>query len=287
MTKLTDSASISLIYKKIHATIHAMELTFFGTGSSTPTPTKPLRSYSGFSVEVADAFLLFDIGPGTVSKMLEDGIDIQKKPTHLFISHFHLDHCLDYITLLKARALYAKYHGQPKSILNVYGPTGLQKFSKNLFEGIEQWRYMSDELKVFDHMKLSEITNGVVAQTDKWKVSSAPITHYNGVSYRLDYEGKSLVYSGDMGYDEAIAKLGENADLAILECSYPSREENKGLHLYPEDIGKLAKKGNFTHVLLTHLYPACEGREDEIIKKISSSASCEVSIASDFTKRQL
>ena len=264
-----------------------MELTFFGTGSSTPTPSKPLRSYSGFSVEIADAFLLFDIGPGTISKMLEKGIDIQKKPTDLFLSHFHLDHCLDYITLLKARSLYAKYHGRTESILNAYGPMGFQKFSKNLFEGIEQWKYMSDELKVFDQMKLSEVTEGVVAQSDKWKVSSAPITHYNGVCYRLDYEGKSLVYSGDMGYDETIAELGKNADLAILECSYPSREENKGLHLCPEDIGKLAKKGNFTHVLLTHLYPACEGREEEIIKKISSIASCEVSIANDFMKRTI
>lgn len=264
-----------------------MQITFYGTGSSTPTPHKPLRSYSGFGVEIENDFLLFDIGPGTVTKMLQGGIDIMQKPTDLFISHFHLDHCLDYITLLKARGLQTKWNGKQDTLLNVFGPVGLEKFSRNLFEGIDQWKYMSQELKVFELMKLKETMQGVVVETPLWKVTSSPIKHYDGVCYRLDAGGKSLVYSGDMGYDETIATLGKNADLAVLECSYPSKEENKGLHLCPEEIGELAKKGHFKHVVLTHMYPACEGREEEMVGKIKSITNCEVTVAYDFLEMTL
>lgn len=264
-----------------------MELTFFGTGSSTPTSHKPLHSYAGFGVEIEDDFLLFDIGPGTITKMLQSGVDIQQKPTDLFISHFHLDHCLDYITLLKARGLYAKYHGKQQELLRVFGPQGLETFSRNLFEGIPEWSYMSDELKVFEQMTLKETMEGSVTKNSRWNVTSAPINHYNGVCYRLESGGRSIVYSGDMGYDEKISILGKDADLAILECSYPSKKENKGLHLCPEDIGALAKKGNFKHVVLTHMYPACEGREEEMAEEIKALAGCEVTVAYDSLKLDL
>ncbi|MBI2442522.1 MAG: ribonuclease Z [Candidatus Levybacteria bacterium] len=263
-----------------------MKLTFFGTGSSTPTSHKPFRSYAAFSVTTVSDFLLFDIGPGTVAKMIQHGIDVIKNPTHLFISHFHLDHCLDYITLTKARALKRKQTGEETS-LQVFGPEGLRELSDDLFAKVKKWDYMANELKAFEILKQKETMEGVVANSGSWKVTCAPIKHYNGVCYRLDTDGKSIVYSGDMGYDETIAELGRNADVAILECSYPSKAENKGLHLCPEEIGELARIGNFKYVILTHMYPACEGREEEMVATIQKRANCEVTVAQDFLEMEL
>lgn len=258
-----------------------MKLTFFGSGSSTPTPHKPLRSYAAFSVEIENDFLLFDIGPGTVAKMVQQGVDVIKNPTHLFISHFHLDHCLDYVSLAKARALEKKLN-KTNTSLTVFGPDGLKEFSSDLFERVKKWDYMANELKVYEILKQKETMEGLVTKESSWKVTCTPINHYGGVCYRLDTKNKSVVYSGDMGYDEKVAILGENADIAILECSYPSKEENKGLHLCPEEIGQLAKIGKFKHVILTHMYPACEGREKEMVHKIKVIADCEVTVAYDF-----
>jgi ribonuclease BN (tRNA processing enzyme) len=213
--------------------------------------------------------------------MLQKGIDVSKYPSHLFISHYHLDHCLDYITLAKDRGLLSKNKGI-KNIVNVYGPEGLLDLSQDLFERIKKWDYMSKELDVFDVLKLKETMDGEVVKNESWTVTCSPITHYDGVCYRLDSEGKSIVYSGDMGYDERISQLGKNADIAIMECSYPSEVENKGVHLFPEAIGRLAKLGNFKHVILTHLYPACEGHEEEMTQTIKKIADCNVSVASDF-----
>lgn len=258
-----------------------MKLTFFGTGSSTPTPHKPLRSYAGFSVETGDDFLLFDIGPGTIAKMAQAGIDILTCPQNVFISHYHLDHCLDLLPLTKARGLDKKFGGAGNSF-SLFGPEGLNSFCEDIFSGVKKWNYMENELSAMEVTLRKETMSGVVIEKNGWQVTCAPIKHYNGVCYRLDSEGKSIVYSGDMGYDETICKLGENADLAILECSYPSKEENKGLHLCPEEIGELAKIGKFKHVVLTHLYPACAGREEELIKKVKDIAQCEVTVAYDF-----
>jgi ribonuclease BN (tRNA processing enzyme) len=87
-----------------------------------------------------------------------------------------------------------------------------------------------------------------------------------------------------MEYDETITSLGQGVDLAVLECSYPDRAslQGKGAHLCPEDIGRLAMKGNFKKTFLTHLYPACEGREEEMIQKIEGMSPTKVTIAYDF-----
>lgn len=263
-----------------------MRITFLGTGSSTPSPkqeNKPSRSFSGMLIDVQGTFLLFDIGPGTVSKMQQIGIDTLHKPTHLFISHFHIDHCLDYVALAKDRAL-ADFFGQNITPLSVFGPQGLKELSDDLFKRMGKWSYMDQQLKVYEVVHLKETMDGIVAEGNSWKVSCKPIKHYNGNAYLLEAEGKRVIYSGDMEYDETIATLGQGADAAILECSYPDRPslQGKGAHLCPEDIGELAIKGNFQRTFLTHLYPACEGREAEMVQKIEGMSPTKVTIAYDF-----
>lgn len=262
----------------------AMKITFLGTGSSTPSPKqtgKPFRSYAATLIETGNESLLFDIGPGSVQKILSLGIDVLKKPTSVFISHFHLDHCQDIIALMKARALHHSYTGE-KNVLNIYGPSGLGEFLKQLFSGVEKWNYMGEQLKAFTLMNLKETMDGIVTENETFKVSCVEVKHYNGVAYRLEAEGKSVIYSGDMGYDENLSILGKNADLAIVECSYPDKMTLKGLHLCPEEIALLATAGKFEQTVLTHMYPACEGREDEIKKVIEDNSKTKVTVTEDF-----
>jgi len=261
-----------------------MKITFLGTGSSTPTPKqkgKPFRSYACTMIETGEATILFDIGPGTVLKLLELGVDILRKPTHIFISHFHIDHCQDIIALMKARGLHSMYSGENEK-LNIYGPRGLKDMLTQLFSGVEKWEYMVHEWNSFELMNLKETMQGVVIETSEFKVNCSPIKHYGGVAYCLEAEGKAVVYSGDMGYDENFAELGKDADLAIVECSYPDKQTLKGLHLCPEDIARLASLGNFRQTALTHMYPACVGREGEMKRVIEENSGTKVIITEDF-----
>ncbi len=258
-----------------------MQVKFYGTGSCSPSSKKnekPFRSYTGWYTQLGSDSLLFDIGGGVLHKMLLDGIDIMRKPTHLFISHFHPDHCSDIISLLQGRAVYSNNVKKiPK--LEVFGPEGLKKFIEQVFLGVDKWNMFKNEVDIYDLINLNE---GVIEYSNEnWSIKSSSIDHFDGNCYRLDVAGKSIIYSGDMAYDERISDLGHDADLAILECSYPDRASLLGKHLCPEDIGVLAKKGNFKKVILTHMYPACEGKEDGMVKVITDLSGCEVIVAED------
>lgn len=260
-----------------------MTIIFYGTGSCMPlakSSNKPFRSYTGWYTEIGKDSLLFDIGGGVLHKMLSDGVDVMKKPSHLFISHFHPDHCSDIIALMQGRGV-ANMWGKKIETLFVGAPYGLKQFAKELFENVFKWASFKEDLNVYKLLNLKETMSGSVVKTKSWEVKCAPIKHFDGVCFRLDAEGKSVVYSGDMVYDENICKLGKNADVAIMECSFPDKSSLQGAHLCPEDIGKLAKIGNFKKVVLTHMYPECEGREEEMIKTIKQIVDVEVVVAYD------
>lgn len=259
-----------------------MQITLYGTGSCMPsakTSDKPFRSFTGWYMEIGSDSLLFDIGSGLLQKMLVDGKDILKNPTHVFISHFHPDHCSDLIALMQARFVAgSKTKMQP---LLISGPAGLKEFCEDFFESAKKW-FIEDQISQL--IMTHEVPSGLVSENNNWKVASVPVNHFEGsVAYRLEVDGKSIVYSGDMAYDERICDLGKNADLAILECSYPDRK-NLGKHLCPEDIGKLAKLGGFKKVVLTHMYPECAGREEEMIETIRKIVDVEVVVGYDFLK---
>lgn len=261
-----------------------MIVKFLGTGSIIPNPQVGKKhSYSAILLEVGADKLLFDIGPGTLTKMQSLGINTQLYPNYLFITHYHIDHCLDYIALVKSRHFNQKTGkvGKGKT-LSVFGPAGLKKWNKDIFENVLQWNYMSKELDYKDVTDCTEIKTGLVIKKKKWKVTCCPITHDNSIAFRVDSDGKSFVYSGDMAYDERVCKLGKNADLVVIECSYPDKKSLSGKHLEPTMIGKLAKIGNFKKLVLTHMYPINSGKERNIIQTIKKISGSKVILAYDF-----
>lgn len=264
-----------------------MKITFLGTGSSIPAPKtqdKPFRSYAGLLIEIGEDKLLFDPGPGSLVKLQQLGIDTRVDPSHVFLTHLHLDHCEDVPALMKGRSFDIQTGEQIQGApVIIYGPQGtFDLFSKGIFT--QRWEYMHSRL---DFLPIKEIKEGNVVSTNNWHVSCIPIKHYDGVAYKILGEGKTIIYSGDMAYDENIVTLGKNADMAILECSFPSRTTLQGLHLCPEDIGKLAKLGNFKQTYLTHLYPTCEGKETEMMKEIESLSDTKVTVAYDFLQVEI
>src|SRR3546814_20201990 len=76
-----------------------MRIRLLGTG--TPTPSLE-RMSSGYMVEIGKDVILFDQGPGTYHRMMEAGVRAVDV-THVFFSHLHYDHCLDYARLLMTR----------------------------------------------------------------------------------------------------------------------------------------------------------------------------------------
>ena len=65
-----------------------------------PNLTSAARS-SGYLVEVGDDLVLLDCGGGVVSRLIDAG-HMPGDITHLFFSHLHSDHMMDYARLVHA-----------------------------------------------------------------------------------------------------------------------------------------------------------------------------------------
>ncbi|MEM1666261.1 MAG: MBL fold metallo-hydrolase [Nitrososphaerota archaeon] len=237
-----------------------MRLTFLGTGSIIPTTN---RFSSAILLEIGNDRLLLDCGPGTLEKLRRVGVD-PNTISRLLLTHYHIDHVLDLPAIVKLRA-FDRSGGPSQNPLHlrVYGPLGLNTLIRYLFEEIPQFRYISENLSCLKYIELKEVTKGLVEETSTLRIKCTPVKHYDGVAYRIDAEGKSLVYSGDTVPDENLIEFAKHADVLIHECSFPD-EQLLGLHTSEKGLAEVAAKVRPRLLIPVHLYPAWEGREYEL-----------------------
>ena len=84
-------------------------------------------------------------------------------------------------------------------------------------------------------------------------ITTAPVNHIaSSLAYRLEYAGRSMVYSGDTDWSDSLIDLARGTDLLILEASNPFKVAG---HLTPEEAGRLAGQAGVPRLVLTHIYP--------------------------------
>jgi len=221
-----------------------LEVILLGTGTSAPNLK---RRSSGVCIQVDDEPFIFDLGAGTLHRMLEAGIDY-KKVNRIFITHQHPDHCSDLIPFLFGTNYTLGF--ERKTPLSIYGPKGFKGFIKKmaaLFPWITPKTYP---------LEIRELGKERIDQ-----VKAVPVLHggMQALSYRLEADGKAIVYSGDAGYCQDLIDIAQDADLLIIECSFPETMSLPKVHLNTADVGRIAKASNAKRVILTHLNPFCEG----------------------------
>lgn len=226
-----------------------MEIIILGSGTGVPSLT---RGAPGLAVKIKKETLLFDSGPGTLNRLLQAKIDYLTLD-YIFYSHFHPDHVAELVPFLFA----CKYDSTPRTKkLKLVGPRGTENFYFSLLEVYGEWitpEKFSVEINELDGDPY--IGNG-------WTIYSKPLKHTDPcVGYRIETTTKSVpksvVYSGDTDYCHEIVELAKNADLFVLECSFPEKYKLKG-HLTPKLAGKIAIESGCKHLVLTHLYPICD-----------------------------
>jgi ribonuclease BN (tRNA processing enzyme) len=74
--------------------------------------------------------------------------------------------------------------------------------------------------------------------------------------FRLEYQGRTLVYSGDTGPCEALGDLAAGADLLLCEASFThGKEDIPDLHLNGWEAGQAATRAGAARLVLTHIPP--------------------------------
>ena len=257
-----------------------MKITVLGSGTAAPRLD---RNMSGYLLEADGKKILFDSGAGTIRQLLKlkaNLLDIND----IFYTHLHNDHINDLGAIIWSN----NYGMKRKKALNIYGPKGFKKYFKILMEKILRPPKLSYRINIremgdgsiikititkINNKKIFKNKNNIVIKSIKSKHTGA------SVSYRIEYGNKSIVYSGDTDYSDEIIKISKNADLLILECSYPDGRKAKG-HLTPSLCGKIAAKANVKKLVLTHFYP--EADRVDVKRQCKKEYNEKIVLAKDF-----
>ena len=239
--------------------------------------------------------ILVDAGPGAFVQVGKLKVNLDQLDTVL-LTHLHIDHSGDVPAIFLERALTSNGPIQ----FNVFGPEGGPGFP-----GTTKFLHLLfDTGGVFEYQKTfgaEEKIVGVDLSTDLksperqivnsdglrvWELA----THHDGapsIAYRIDYEGNSVTFSGDM--DESavpnLVRLAKGSDLLVFHCAVLDPPGSPGvlytLHTPPRKIGEAAQNAGVKHLLLSHIPPAVEENEKEVLQSIRRSYKGDIKFAED------
>ncbi len=245
-----------------------MKLTILGSGS----PEAHIRrASSGYLVEIGDDRILFDCGGGVFDNLVRSG-RLPSDITHLFFSHLHSDHMMDY-----ARLVHAAWD-EGGSPLNVWGPAPIARITEGYFGkdgALSADLYARTELEASREVWVSrggslprpwprpnvvEIEPGFSHSENGWTLKSCSVPHaqpaFDCMAFSVESQGAKFVYSGDAAMCGELEELSRDADLLLHWCYRLSDETmNPALAKMsptPADAARMAARAGVRQLMLTH-----------------------------------
>lgn len=259
-------------------------LVLLGTGAG-PFP-KVRRSQPSSALEINGHLYLIDTGDGTARQLTAAGFapsDVDR----IFYTHLHFDHTMGLAPLLGFN-----WMTQRAKHYDVYGPPGTRSF---VDRAIAYSSYSMEitaaqmppvpqigDLVSVHEVKVSGPT--LIYSDENVRVTAVVNTHFSTMapnkmldrrgsySLRFDSRDRSIVFTGDTGYSDAVTQLARGADILVSEvmdmaqtAAYVRRQygEMKDVspmlahvyreHMSPEDVGRLAAKAGVSMVVLSHV----------------------------------
>lgn len=248
-----------------------------------PIPT-PQRSEPANLLIAGDQKILVDTGDGTANQLAKLGLDVGEVGS-VFISHHHMDH-----TGGLAAVIGIRWQNDFPGTLTIYGPPGTKDLVDGLFVSMgPQVRIGTVGGKLLplpsEKVQVVEIRDGDTVSLDNLKVKVVANTHFahrsaspanppQSLSYRFNFEGRSITYTGDTGPSAAVTRLATGTQLLVSEVVEPEKliaqiqtrrpdrpqQMWEGVrlhftaeHLTPEEVGIMAQQAGVEHLVLTHL----------------------------------
>src|SRR5690348_918495 len=282
------------------ASLHANDTELLMLGTAGGPPLRKDRSEPATLLIVDGRPYLIDCGIGTIRRLVEVGIPSETIGT-IFFTHLHPDHDLGLADVMANDYFHLDLASDARKI-NIYGPPQTSELVDAAFQ------YISIPFEVFAAEKpgfqlgrrnhgltspfvAHEIDNeGVVYRDDKIQITAAENSHYalmpaqfrahfKSYSYRIQTPHGVVVFTGDTGPSDAVAKLARGADVLVAEVEEssaelrgfidqmaaqnhwtPARKQEFDAHMEQEhltvdSLGELASKAQVQSVLFYHYDP--------------------------------
>ena len=260
-----------------------LSLFFAGTAGSVPTARRGLPA---ILLRAGGERILFDCGEGTQQQLLRSaGLP---ELDAIFVTHYHLDHWLGLVGMLKTFDLRARerpltIHGPPglkalfTTLRPVFGRTGYPLSLAEL-EPHEEIRFNGYSIASFPVRHRVEAYGYAFVEDDRPGRFDAAAARALGVAEGPDFgrlqrgetvgdvrpeqvvgedrPGRKIVYSGDTMPCQAVEVLAEGADLLIHEATFLSDERARARetgHSTAAQAAELARDAGVRLLALTHL----------------------------------
>ena len=202
-----------------------MHIRFWGTRGSIPTPGPATVRYGGNTacVEVRDAsgaLLVLDAGTGLrelgIALMGHDGA--RPFEINLLISHLHWDH-------IQGIPFFRPAY-DPNTTFRIKGPKQSRSMKELLGLGMDDPFFPVDIDDIPAKIEIGELQDGSDERVGPYRVRSASIFHpAPALAYRIEADGKSLVYATDTedpfsGKPNPVVKLAAGADTLIHDAQF-------------------------------------------------------------------
>jgi ribonuclease BN (tRNA processing enzyme) len=220
-----------------------MRLTVVGSGDAFGSGG---RANTCFMIESAATTIALDFGATSLVALKRFGIDPNRIDA-VVLSHLHGDH----FGGLPFLFLDAQFDSHREKPLTVIGPVGtgerVRAAMEVFFPGSSgnRWKFP---------LNIVDLPCGEDHVFADLRIRTTPVVHPSGApstAVRVAGRGRTLVYSGDTSWTEALVEAAQGADLFITECYRLAGAPVA--HLSLEEIDRARARFNAKRIMLTHM----------------------------------
>lgn len=284
-------------------------------GAGSPMPD-PKRAGPCVAVVAGQRIILIDVGSGAVRNMIHLGLP----PGHveaLLLTHFHSDHIDGVGELMLQRWA----GGARTTPLPIHGPTGVEAIAQGFNQAYSHdfgYRVAHHGAKIIPPQGAGaqalpfslplEGQGQVIMDSDGLRVTAFTVDHAPvapAVGYRFDYQGRSVVISGDTVRSDNVLQFAQGVDVLVHEAlaghlvdvitqgaeavgADHMAKITRDIHDYhttPVEAAQLAQQAGAKHLLYHHIVPALPVRRLEklFVQGVSDVYDGPVTVGRDGT----
>lgn len=233
------SVLVLLTFSAVVVGSQTFAVTLLGTGCPRPVID---RFGPSILVEAGDQKLIFDVGRGAIQRLGQAKVPYQKVDA-VFLTHLHSDHIVG-LPDLWLTGWIAERRDRP---LLLFGPRGTERMMSKLEEAFD----FDIRIRLYDDRSPPEgvlvfakdVAEGIVYEKGGVRVTAFEVDHAPvkpAFGFRIDFDGRSIVLSGDTKPSENLVKYAKNVDVLIHEVATE------------ESLRKLGRPSEWVNTILAH-----------------------------------